>query len=573
MSDGRAAEDPLLRPVASPPPAPPDPALAPALERLLLANQIRELADMRLPVTTAELPRLDGLIARVVRRVYGGGQAMARYVPDARDVLRRVALDLGLLVWLRACLAKGRIWRMARTTAGAMLRAIVWHRARYHALPSFAVTGYAAEDRETGVIRVSLLLRTMKRYGACIELLLRRWRSGLPLVEQTRQWLAFFLREAGEAEAAQALEPPGAADRAPRLGATVRHSVPARSRLRYGMVVPVMDDSAVFRSSLLSLVESDFDGAVVVVEEGYRTERVCEAFCRQLPVTYIKNPSWTGPSGVLNLALTHLAPQTEIACFAHSDVLWPPRWFEQLDRAWGCVYDLRKVGLINLGYLQFHATTEAALTELFQRSRYHDLLWLLRMRRDIEPALEHVQDLQSTSPGRLFGIGWDNQTHRPAQLRLMTGRFSVASFFPVSLWQAIGGFNTAMPFGADPQLLYHACLNRMWDLWIDNAPLIHLVSGDSSRLAGESKRIWSGMYRRTFEEFARIYGMPLDHFFWTCFAELGLLYHDEIVEAANELRFDKIEFFFNELFARLTRKTLASCELMSCPSRAACPYT
>lgn len=565
----------VAEPDASPGPqsvASPRPALAPALERLLLANQIRELADMRSPVTTAELPRLDGLIARAVRRVYGGGRVVARYVPDAWDVLRRVALDLGLLLWLRVWLAKGRIWRMARTTVGAMLRAMVWYRARYHALPSFAVTGYAADGRETGVIRVSLLLRTMKRYGACIELLLRRWRSGL-LVEQTRQWLAFFLREVGEAEAAQALEPAGAADRAPRLDAAARHPVPARSRLRYGIVVPVMDDSAVFRSSLLSLVESDFDGAVVVVEEGYRTERVCEAFCRQLPVTYIKNPDWTGPSGVLNLALQHLAPQTEIACFAHSDVLWPPRWFEQLDRAWDRVYDLRKVGLINLGYLQLHATTEAALTELFQRGRYDDLLWLLRMRRDIEPALEHVQDLQTISQGRLFGIGWDNQVHRPAQLRLMTGRFSVACFFPVSLWQAIGGFNPAMPFGIDPQLLYHACLNRMWSLWIDNAPLIHLVSGDSSRLAGESKRIWIGMYQRTFEEFARIYGMPLDHFFWTCFGELGLLYHDEIVEAANDLRFDKIEFFFNELFARLKRKTLASCELLSCPSRPACPYT
>lgn len=538
-----------------------------ALERLLRCNQIRELADDPAPVTIEDLARIWPWSAGMVRWAYQAGERADG--PDASRVNRlAVVADVAAGVWLRLLLGRWRIWRVAPGAGGMVIRHLVYRRSRHHALPSSRLTTYVTCEPETPFIKSCLVLRAMRRYGACIEFLIRRLRSGLP-AEETRRWLWYFLREAGDREAGPAdshreepLETSGTRLAVPKPG----------TRLTYGVVMPTMFDSAVFRSSLLSLLRSDFPGPVVVVEDGHRAERACEAFCQRLPVTYVKNAAWTGPSGAMNAGIRRLDPDTDIALFAHSDALWPSRWFAQLDRAWETVFDSKKVSVLNLGYLQMHPKTDPALNELFCRGRFEELFWVLRVMRDVEPGIPYAEDLQNKDMGRLFGLARDNWGDQPGQLRMMTGKFSIGASFLMDAWRQLGGFDESLGFGFDMQLHYQSCLNRQWNLWVSNTPLIHLVSSDTGRLnAGERQRV-SRIDRATYEGFARKYGWEVDHFFWTYFAELRVIYHDEIVEAANAGRFEDVDFVFDRLFEELSRKKLSSCELAWCRSRTACRY-
>jgi len=456
---------------------------------------------------------------------------------------------------------------------------VVYHKMRYHESSSSEITGYVTStDKEEPLIRVCLLLRAIRCYGVCIEFLIQRFKSGLPAA-QTRHWLSFFLREIGDTKGASTISPsmecPEATDPVRSFNAPEQlSSAGSKSpRLKYGIVMLTMFDSDVFHSSLLSLLGSDFRGEVVVVEEGNQPERLCESFSKQLPVKYIKNPKWSGVSGATNLGIEQLAPQTDIVIYTHSDVLWPPLWFAQLNNAWEKVYDLDKVGIINLGYIQFvRHRSDAALYDLFVRGRYEDLIWLLRAMRDIPPLMEKVKDLQIKDRGRLFGLARDAWNDDLAQLRMMTGRFSVGASFLLQTWRSLGGFDPDMGVGTDVELQYHGFQNRKWNLWMNNTPLIHMVSTDTESLTGDDRMRGRQMMKETYGRFQKKYGWEIDHLLSTYFAETSIIYHDEIVNAANELRFSEIDFVFADLFERLKRKRLASCEVVWCRSRANCKY-
>ena len=355
--------------------APLDPAFSAALDRLLLCNQIRELADESAPVPSAQAPRPTSASARLVRRVYATNRSgRSGVLPTARVLL----VDAVVLVWLRLRVRRARWTRTLVHALGAALRNLVGRRARYHAQPSSAMTAYVTStDKEEPLLRACLQLRLMRRYAACIEFLIARLRSGLPAT-QARHWLSVFLREIGEAGAVEPAERPGApAVAGPSAEAVSRFRAAgdrARSGLRYGIIIPSMFDWAVFRRSVTSLVESDFRGRIVIVEDGHRPERLTESFCRRLPVTYLKNPEWTGPAPAVSLGIGQLPEQTDVILYAHTDVLWPRTWFEQLDEAWDRVWATGKVGLMNLSFLEFHPWTDPVLSELFAQGRHEDLL-------------------------------------------------------------------------------------------------------------------------------------------------------------------------------------------------------
>lgn len=144
-----------------------------------------------------------------------------------------------------------------------------------------------------------------------------------------------------------------------------------------------MFDTPVFRSSLRSLVDSDYSGRMVVVEDGYEPGEQCRAFCETLPVTYIKRPTYLGSAAMMSDGIAAMADDVDIVVFAHNDILWPSRWFGWLDRAWDRVFDDGHVGLLNLGYLQFKHKLEPTLSELFLRGEYDHFQWILNASRDI----------------------------------------------------------------------------------------------------------------------------------------------------------------------------------------------
>ena len=68
------------------------------------------------------------------------------------------------------------------------------------------------------------------------------------------------------------------------------------------------------------------------------------------------------------------------------------------------------------------------------------------------------------------------------------------------------------------------------------------------------------MNQKTYEIIMKRYGLEIEHLLFTYFTETTVIYHDEIVRAANELRFSDIDFVFDDLLERLKRTKLSSRE-------------
>lgn len=419
------------------------------------------------------------------------------------------------------------------------------------------------------------MLRSMGRYGVCIELLTRRLNSGLP-TNETREWLAFFLREIGDSNTADLLcLNPGRPQ--PTLNGNGPSAQPSTNtkgtRLKYGMIVGTMFDSDVFRGSLLSLLNSDFPGEVIVVEDGHRPERVCEAFCEPLPVTYVKCQEWIGVSEVVNQGVAAVDPETEIVIVAHSDVLWPGEWFEQLNGAWNKVYDTDQVELINLGFSDINRGAEPTLVESFIRGKYNDLNAVLEKIRDVDGLVGTVRNAQVRDKRLTFGLAKDVWNDKAAQLHTFTGGISVGTSFLRSTWQELGGFDQGMGYGWDMELLIHSFRNRKWGLWLNNTPLIHLASSDTSQLNAYEKSQFRKIAGETHNNFMKKYQWHPFHMLHIYGAETSVIYHDDIVSAVNDLRFNDIDFVFDDLNKRLETTKLSNCEITWCAGRANCRYT
>jgi hypothetical protein len=477
--------------------------------------------------------------------------------------------------WLRARRVRGNTSPVVDEMCRRLLRVAAvgrrgWEpvpgRLSTRSMPPFAgfVTSSAGEDQ---VVRLGLLLHLMRRRREAVELLIRRLESGAP-AQQSRFWLSQWLLHAGEKRAAAAMAR-GLPDPSPSA-APPENRQPARRR--HAIVLLTMFDSPVFRSSLRSLVHSDFNGRIVVVEDGYEPAEACREFCASLPVTYIKRRQWEGSAAAMNEGIAAVADEADVVMFAHSDILWPRHWFERFDEAWDAVLDGGRVGLLNLGYLQFKHKLDPGLTQLFLRGEYDHLRWILAAARDTaELKDDRIQDSQVGGGEPRFGLSRDPWNDWAPDARFMTGRFSIGASFPVATWRAMGGFDPRLAYGFDLELQHYCVTHRQWMLFTNNAPLIHLASSDT-RSVDPARRAETRALHDTLPGFEQKYGWQLEHFLNLYFSESAFIYRDEIVRAANALRFEDVDFVFDDFEQRLRTRTLKNCELTWCRSRSTCAY-
>jgi hypothetical protein len=539
-------------------------AVTEALDRQLFISRVRDCGGLAKGFKLKGRGNLRALMEGVIRLSYERG-GLAR--PEA-GLVRRILLHT-FAVFSLHILAHG--WRKPGILS-AVARA-VFEKVKAHASVMREFTAFVASDRDDrSVVRLSLLLRLLKRHEASWSLLVRRLRSSLPATK-AREWLSFFLQEAGEEKAASHIRSAVPA-RAPSSASGARGSSADKpaSGLKYGLIMFSMFDSEVFRSSLRSLVDSDFPGEIVVMEDGNQPESVCRDFCRDLPVTYLKSPTWDGMAGLMNRAIHALPADTDIILYSHNDVLWPKRWFGSLDRAWGDVHGLDTVGILNLGYLEFKRSLDSATYELFTRGEYEDLAWLLLKMREIKEFSGAVKDAQVRSGESPYGMARDPWIQSVRDLIFQTGTFSVGASFQRRVWQEMGEFDPAGSYAWYVEMFHHNLKNKRWSLFINNPPLIHMKSSDT-RAATPAQRIEiGGRIQQMYAFFEKKYGCQLEHFLNVYFSETALVHEDRIVRAANRLNFDESLDVFDDFFRRLNQRKLANCELYWCRTRPKCKH-
>ncbi|MCX5751943.1 MAG: glycosyltransferase family A protein [Candidatus Saganbacteria bacterium] len=537
-----------------------NPSTEKALDRLLLCNRVRELAIYRRPVTLADLGLLYGLFSVFVWFFYGVECITSRF--NSIRFVKRIILYLLALVFMRILLLFSipfRFRKKNRSNASTsklkysfsikrdidgILR-IFYRRVHYGLTSSLGISHYVKHmDKDVPLIRTAVLLRIMGDFGTSAELLIKRYCSG-SAGPQTLKWLFFFLMEAGDPDTAASIyAPEPMSDTKPEK---------KKTKLKYGLVMPTMFDSEIFRSSILSVINSDFSGEIVVVEDGHVKERLCEGFCKDLPVKYVKNPIWTGSSGVANLGIKQLPIDTDIIIYTHSDVLWPPNWHADLDLAWEQVYASGRVGRINFGYLQCKSNLDASLYDLFISGKYEDLTWVLSTMKDVPGQAEKILDIQIKNRGQMFGLAIDSWNYDFTRLKIQMGRFSVGASFPMKAWCDIGGFDPDMSVAMDLELQYHDMKKHQLNLWLNNRPLVHFLSVDTTMLSASDNEKFMKSVLKTYELFQKKYGFGIEQFLSSYFGETSVIYFDEIVKAANEMRFKDVDFIFDDFFERLKR--------------------
>lgn len=230
------------------------------------------------------------------------------------------------------------------------------------------------------------------------------------------------------------------------------------------------------------------------------------------------------------------------------------------------------MALLNLNYLQINPRVDALLTELFVNGEYDDLLWVLRAMRDVPSLCDRVQDVQ-VNPGEVFGLARDPWIDWMPDLRQQTGRYSVGASFPLRVWRELGGFDPDLVYAFDLQFLHHALTHRRWAFFVNTPPLIHLKSSDTEHITqAKIEQIGGQFLTSTYDGFHQKYGWHIEHFLNLFFSESTVVHRDAIVHAANEGRFDDIDFVFDDFTDRLATRKLGNCELTWCRVRAQCAY-
>jgi hypothetical protein len=410
-------------------------------------------------------------------------------------------------------------------------------------------------------------------YGSCIEVLTKRFNSGLDR-EETLYYLAIFMEEIGDKESSdkfRRLLKKLSIDKGAVTEARVINSGQKidSARLKYGLLITTMFDTPVFRSSVLSLLNSDYSGEIVIVEEGNNKARQCEDFCKKYKIKYFKSEVFDGPDGCMNLGISKLSDDVDIVVSAHNDVLWPARWFYHLTAQWDKVYDSQKVGLMNLGYTQFTKDMNLVLNDLFSRGEYDQLFYLLMMMKQVPYLRGGIQDVRNTNLDQDFGLAFDAWHHNVDKMLIINGRYSVVSTFPRKIWLDLGGFIPGV-LTADLEIMSYCMRNKKFILWTNNPPVIHSGSSDYRILSKAELERAAQILSNTNSEFNKKYGYDIGHFMFTYLAETSVIYQDEIVKAANALKFSDADFIFDDFFNRLENKKKSSCELACCFERDKC---
>ncbi len=524
-----------------------------ALDNLVLCNRIREFASFNKPVALADLRWRAYLFKGLV---YFCQRTRRSRLVLIRRFAAQFVVEPFILITLRLLLfptAEKRTFRQAFKSMIDTLK-FVAHRVYFYEKICSPISCFI--DHKCGSIKLEqkncLLLFAMGRYGEATVALVNAYKMGCD-IPFTAQWLSYYLREIGDHRAADEFDLLNSSEiqKTDSDASILRTETQFPFSVKvhhYGIIIPSVADSAVFRSSLISLLESDFLGKVIVVEDGLNSSRDCEAFCVQLSVEYLKLTAHGGTSECFNVGIKQLDKSIDIVVLAHNDVLWPKTWFSSLSNVWNEVSDLDSVGLINLGYLQF--SSNETLKELFVRRNYEYLTWILEKLMKVSYMPNAVQDVQVSDTSSTFGLTHDPWNTDFDTCRIMAGRWSVAVSMPKEIWSDMGGA-AANVFLADIEVQRYCMKQRKLMLWMNNSPLIHCRSSDTSNLTQEDSAKYRKMEMETYEYFRVKYGMEIEHFLSVLFSDTYVTHWDEIVKAANERRFSDLDFIFDYFQGKL----------------------
>lgn len=332
---------------------------------------------------------------------------------------------------------------------------------------------------------------------------------------------------------------------------------------KFVIVIMTTADSDIFKSSIISLIESDFNGQIIVVENN--VSDTCKKFIYEIKkfynnITYICSGINGGTSHAFNLA-TKFAIDTdfEFITFCHNDILWPKKWYKD---TYQTINNNPKIALYNFSFIQLNKLDNISKFYVVN-NLYYELKWSLEKLIDTGLKKDKYQDCRLNNNSKI-GLSRDPWNDELSDLRLQAGRFSVASCLSKKIITQIYPFDENLYFGADNEIHLFCLKNKLWFAWIDNMPLIHIRSFDTRNMSKSRSQKFGNDIRLLETNFKKKYGYNIHCFHNTLFSKCLIKHRDVIEKHLNNKEYEKIEFFFKYFWDEINNLENDKCMSPDC---------
>lgn len=292
------------------------------------------------------------------------------------------------------------------------------------------------------------------------------------------------------------------------------------------LVVPVAARFDEFDTCLESLVNSDYSGKLLVLEDGVSLDNVVGETCSRLGVQRYK---FTHPSFYADMAkyVACISGDYDTVTFAHSDIIYPKEWFKPLDMAWNDLIVYDKIGCLNMNVIH----------------RASNITWMTGKRR--------------------FELGWDIFNNGKYGIP-QTGRLSPIFSMPSKHFRKMDHAEMGYTYIAELNYMIYRIQHKLWMIYLNTDPIIiHIGGADTARktVGDVMMENLKGSYKKWME----ISGIHIECSLYGWYSVIQMNHLEEIEMAANNCDFDSIDYIFDEF-----DKYHGNCSI--CPLSSRCPY-
>jgi len=307
--------------------------------------------------------------------------------------------------------------------------------------------------------------------------------------------------------------------------------------MRYLTVVPSANDHFMLGPCLQSLKESEYNGDILMFEDGVFSEDRCKATCDRVGVDRIKFPDPALFPGFSRYIVEHYADDYDIVIFSHSDIYFSNGWFNKFASAWNELIEYNKTFCLNP-----HVTAISMPYPEYDTLDKYDIF-----RNDIvtSPITHHWM-----TGNHKYEVGWDQ--HGKEMQR--TARYAPVFAFPMKWFRQLD-------FGKDAYDTYFDEVNqtlfsidhRLWNMYVDTPYIYHnpgLGTGyipDAEAIQKVQFKIHDVSYKRWMDT----YEIHIECSLATWNSNILLRHYREIEDAFRTLDFNSIDYIFDEYYSSL----------------------
>lgn len=291
------------------------------------------------------------------------------------------------------------------------------------------------------------------------------------------------------------------------------------------VVIPVTHNTPYLNASLRS-IRYDYDGEIILVEDGDESDERCKGIARTYDATYIKNDRWR--SILSSILIGARSCTTDIVMFSHSDIMFPPGWYDDITDMW---YNAdERIGMLNTQYYGFFGNVNAYGRELFISGKYSELLDHLQTYHDTRKIL-------NSNPDR-YGIARFEHVD-PNKYKIAN---AISQCFTIrgDILRAMDDIDTCeLPYTIIMELIRL----RLWDITASTLIYLHAQGIDRSIMYGKRKEETG--YGEV--NFIKRYGFSSNYVVEAIYSDVYINNSDAIIEHSNNKTLYEIDYLFDEM--------------------------